>query len=87
MVDMLWNRLPQRRQGLLAVELRAESSGSVLPRQGSLFASHEADGRLADVLRLSGKQTAARLGPASESLLVSRGAVWYGPGAGKSQLG
>ncbi len=87
MVDQLWKRLPQRRQGLLAAELRAESSGTVQPRQGSLFAAHEADGRLEDVLRLSGKQTAARLGPASESLLVSRGAVWYGPGAGMSQSG
>lgn len=85
LVDLLWKRLPRRRQGLLAAELRAGSSGNVLPRQGSLFAAHEADGRLADVLRLSGQKITARLGPASESLLVSRGAVWYGPGAGMSK--
>jgi hypothetical protein len=87
LVDLLWKKLPHRRQGLLALELRAESSGPVLPRQGSLFAAHEADGRLEDVLRLSGKHTSARLGPASEGLLVSRGAVWYGPGAGMSKPG
>jgi hypothetical protein len=87
LVDLLWQRIPQRRQGLLGAELRAESPGKVPPRQGSLFAACEADGRLEDVLRLSGKQTTARLGPASEGLLVSRGAVWYGPGAGMSKSG
>lgn len=85
LVDLLWKKLPLRRQGLLGAELRAESPGGIPPRQGSLFAACEADGRLEDVLRLSGKQATARLGPASEGLLVTRGAVWYGPGAGMSK--
>lgn len=85
LVDQLWNKMPPRRQGLLGADLRAEAPGKVPPRQGSLFAACEADGRLEDVLRLSGKQSTARLGPASEGLLVARGAIWYGPGAGMSK--
>ena len=87
LVDLLWRRLPLRRQGLLGLELRAESPGACPYLQGNLFPADEADNRLADVMRLSRRYSEAPLGLACEDLLVSRGAVWYGPGGGMSKPG
>ncbi len=86
-VEQLWRRLPLRRQGLLRVELRAESPGARPSLQGNLFPADDADRRLAEVMRRSRLKSDGRLGPACEDLLVSRGAIWYGPGAGMSQPG
>ena len=86
-VEMLWRRLPYRRQGLLRVELRAESPGARPSLQGNLFRADDADRRLAEVIRRSRRISDGLLGPACEDLLVSRGAIWYGPGAGMSQPG
>jgi len=87
LLELLWKRLPFRRQGLLRVELRAESPGGFSSRQGNLFPADEADCRLAEVLRRVRRGSGTRLGPACEDLLVSRGAVWYGPVIGISKPG
>jgi hypothetical protein len=86
-VELLWRRLPFRRQGLLRVELLAESPGARPALQGNLFPADDADRRLAEVMRRSRLKSDGRLGPACEDLLMSRGAIWYGPGAGMSQPG
>jgi hypothetical protein len=86
-VERLWKRLPKRRQGLLGMELWAEPLGSPCPRQGSLFSFDEADCRLAEVLRLSRRESHLFLGPGSEDLLTPLGVSWYGPGAGMSKPG
>jgi len=87
LVEMLWSRLPQRRQGLVGLELWSEFPGGYSCPQGNLFPDDEADCRLANVLRLSRRESAAPLGSACEDLLVARGAVWYGPGGGLSKPG
>lgn len=87
LVELLWRRLPCRRQGLLGLELRAETGPCSTFLQGNLFPGDEADRRLAEAMGRLRRESDIRLGPACEDLLVSRGAVWYGPGAGMSQPG
>ena len=87
LMELLWRRLPFRRQGLLGVELHAESGEVATFLQGNLFPADDADRRLAEVMRLSRRKADSRLGPASEDLLTAGGAVWYGPGAGISKPG
>ncbi len=84
LVEMLWKGLPVRRQGLLGMELRAETSVRSASLQGNLFPADEADRRLAEGMGRFRRNTNTRLGPACEDLLLSRGAKWYGPGAGMS---
>ncbi len=84
LVEMLWRRLPVRRQGLLGMELRAETSICSPSLQGNLFPADEADRRLAEGMGRFRRKFDAKLGPASEDLLLSRGATWYGPGFGMS---
>ena len=84
-MELLWKRLPYRRQGLVGMELRVEAGGHLdVFRQESLFPPDEADRRLAKVLRRARREYCLRLGPGSEELLVSLGIKWYGPGAGLS---
>lgn len=86
LLELLWKRLPYRRQGLVGIELHVEAEGTPNPcRQDSLFPPDEADRRLAKVLRRSRREHRHRLGPGSEQLLTSLGARWYGPGAGMSK--
>jgi hypothetical protein len=86
LLELLWKRLPYRRQGLVGIELHVEAGGPPTPcRQDSLFPPDEADRRLAKVLRRSRREHRLRLGPGSEELLASLGAKWYGPGAGISK--
>jgi hypothetical protein len=87
LVEILWRRLPYRRQGLLGVELSAESSTSWPSRQESLFPEDASDRRLAEVMGRVRRKSHTRLGPACENLLDSRGATWYGPGDGMSKPG
>ncbi|MCK9996063.1 MAG: hypothetical protein KAH56_07265 [Candidatus Krumholzibacteria bacterium] len=87
LIEMLWRRLPVRRQGLLGMELRAETSACSPFRQGDLFPADEADQRLAEGMGRFRRKSDARLGPACEDLLLSRGVTWFGPGAGISQVG
>ena len=87
LVEMLWRRLPYRRQGLLGVELSADTITSRPSLQGSLFPEDASDRRLAEVLGRVRRKTNTGLGPACEDLLNSRGATWYGPGAGMSKPG
>jgi len=87
LVELLWRRLPFRRQGVLGMELRAEFPGTQPYLQGNLFPGDEADRRLAEVMRQFRRKSDARLRPACEDLLVPQGAIWYGPGAGMSQPG
>jgi len=80
LVELLWRRLPARRQGFVGLELRAERAATGPFPQGNLFPADEADCRLADVMRRSRLTSGSSLGCAVEDLLATWGAVWYGPG-------
>jgi len=87
LVELLWRRLPYRRQGLLGVELSAAITTGSPSLQGNLFPEDASDRRLAEVMARVRRKSRTGLGSASEDLLDSRGATWYGPGVGMSKPG
>ena len=84
LMERLWSRLPDRRRGPVRLELRAAGRSVTGPRQGSLFPGQEAEYRLAETLRTIRRKGMEFLCPASESLLATWGASWYGGPFGES---
>ena len=80
LVDLLWNRLPERRKGVLGLELAAGPPESAAMRQGELYPVDVADRRLAEAVRRARTVSEAGLGLACEDQLRRLGAVWYGEG-------
>jgi hypothetical protein len=78
LVDQLWKRLPDRRKGVLGLELAAGPLESSVARQGELFPADMADRRLADAVRRARTISEVGLGLACDGLLREPGAVWYG---------
>jgi hypothetical protein len=87
LLDLLWDRLPHRRTGLMGAELHATPRRSGGPHQGSLFPEDQKDRRLALALAGIRRSGPGGVAVAGEELLVSWGARWYGPGEDISRKG
>jgi len=80
LLDLLWERLPRRRVGLLGAELHAAPAPTGVLRQDSLFPEDDSDRRLALVLAGIRRGTPGAVAICGEELLAAWGARWYGPG-------
>lgn len=80
LLEALWRRLPERRRGLLALELSAGPRRPAPPRQGDLFGDPEAgERRLAAGWAHWRARSPRGLYLACEELLLRWGVSWDGP--------
>lgn len=77
LIHRLWQRLPDRRSGLVHLELRAEGPLNPACSQISLFPADAAAIRLARVMRDLHGVAPGLMVPASEGLLRDRGVCWF----------
>lgn len=87
LVDLLWERLPRRRTGLLGAELHASPPRPAGPLQPALFPADEIDRRLAAVLARIRRGPGGAVAVAGEERLRAWGARWFGPGEDISRAG